>query len=355
MRYSVHTLNVGHGDSLIIELTDNQDVSWAVIDCHNPNHRQDSPTLKFLKSRNVQELEFICLTHPDRDHYSGIEQLIDHYSTGGRSFKKFYDSTTFYDLYEYAFDSDREYAELNKMYEALYLLLENNKIQISQTAPGLVLLQRGNISIMALGPDRSSVNAYVTQVGHRKKDPDSTAGVNKNLLCVMIAIDDTKHNSLLCSDAERQCIERVLNQWRKERRASRKKILFTFVKVAHHGSNKNNTNLIWKNSIDNPSFAAISAGPLYNLPNKEVVRNIIRSKTQLYCTNKGGCLVKSLPPAMRHRPIGLSPLLAMGINSISFEVLTVPPLHGNIEFLSENKPRIITEFPLPAITSIPLP
>ena len=84
----VHVLDVGHGDSLIVEFPNRQ--SFGIIDCHRhaPSHRgfgyeYDSAEpkaltyfRKLLEEGVEPHVDFACLTHPHIDHYRGYADLI---------------------------------------------------------------------------------------------------------------------------------------------------------------------------------------------------------------------------------------------------------------------------------------
>lgn len=64
----VHVLGAGRGESIVLRLPDG---GWGVVDCCASSSSDESKnsTLEFLRSRNIKELEFLCLTHPHDDHY----------------------------------------------------------------------------------------------------------------------------------------------------------------------------------------------------------------------------------------------------------------------------------------------
>ena len=73
----IHVLGAGKGESIVLAWPGNR---WGVVDCYAPslNDHNTNPTLRFLRSRGVSELEFLCLTHPHDDHFRGMSQLLEH-------------------------------------------------------------------------------------------------------------------------------------------------------------------------------------------------------------------------------------------------------------------------------------
>jgi beta-lactamase superfamily II metal-dependent hydrolase len=78
---NITILNVGHGDSIVLELITTTKTYCIVIDCNIfLNKKVYYPTSSFLKKRNIYNIDYLILTHPHRDHYSGLEVLLKDFS-----------------------------------------------------------------------------------------------------------------------------------------------------------------------------------------------------------------------------------------------------------------------------------
>lgn len=75
----LHFLNVDNGDCIIIEYEDNDTHTFGVMDCNRTSHRASAARDKLIELGATQ-LSFVCLTHPDRDHYSGLLDVLTHFS-----------------------------------------------------------------------------------------------------------------------------------------------------------------------------------------------------------------------------------------------------------------------------------
>lgn len=76
----IHILNVGHGDSIVLEYHDeNNLVSFAVIDS-NCKPGSSPRALELLKSLGANSLSFVAITHPHADHYMGMRAILEHFS-----------------------------------------------------------------------------------------------------------------------------------------------------------------------------------------------------------------------------------------------------------------------------------
>ena len=74
-----HFLNVGSGDTIIIELPEDKDGKrlLGIVDCY-----KGAKTFEYLTKLNALRpydgIAFICATHPHSDHIAGIQYLLDH-------------------------------------------------------------------------------------------------------------------------------------------------------------------------------------------------------------------------------------------------------------------------------------
>jgi beta-lactamase superfamily II metal-dependent hydrolase len=76
---NIHFLNVENGDCTILEHHNTAGIkSFGLIDC-NRTPGQDSPALAKLKELGAANLSFVCVTHPDKDHFSGIYDVLTAY------------------------------------------------------------------------------------------------------------------------------------------------------------------------------------------------------------------------------------------------------------------------------------
>ncbi len=65
---SVHYIDVGQGDSILICFPDGKSM---LVDCGNQSASSVEAVSSALKQKNVSELDYLVLTHPDLDHIGG--------------------------------------------------------------------------------------------------------------------------------------------------------------------------------------------------------------------------------------------------------------------------------------------
>jgi beta-lactamase superfamily II metal-dependent hydrolase len=75
---TIHILNVGHGDSIIVEYNGNSGTVFGIIDSNRMDN-DDPPALTKLRELGAQELSFVALTHPHKDHYKGLLEILEAY------------------------------------------------------------------------------------------------------------------------------------------------------------------------------------------------------------------------------------------------------------------------------------
>jgi beta-lactamase superfamily II metal-dependent hydrolase len=74
----MHVLGAGKGESIVLRWPGKMGDEWGVVDCFASSVRDPDTnhTLRFLQERGVNELAFLCLTHPHDDHFLGMSQLL---------------------------------------------------------------------------------------------------------------------------------------------------------------------------------------------------------------------------------------------------------------------------------------
>lgn len=72
----VHIFGGGEGESIVLKLPNGH---WGVVDCFASNleNPETNESLTFLRKRGVASLEFLCMTHPHKDHFRGMSQFLD--------------------------------------------------------------------------------------------------------------------------------------------------------------------------------------------------------------------------------------------------------------------------------------
>jgi beta-lactamase superfamily II metal-dependent hydrolase len=87
-------LYCGSGDTILLELGAG---NWGLLDCNLTDESGSWQALREQLDQNgVHRLTFVCLSHPDRDHYHGMRELLEErffdQATNSPRFDQFWDS-----------------------------------------------------------------------------------------------------------------------------------------------------------------------------------------------------------------------------------------------------------------------
>jgi beta-lactamase superfamily II metal-dependent hydrolase len=169
----IHFLNVGFGDTILIEFPQDKDGkrSYGLVDCYNAKK-----TKKYLKELQktrpgITQFKFICATHPHWDHIAGIDSLLN---------DKKYRPEEFWDS-GFRHESKTYIKILNS------LLLQN--IKTRRISSGWEWYN-GKVSITALAPSIRLRNRYATY------------GVDMNNASIVLRIEHHKENILTIKSLE---------------------------------------------------------------------------------------------------------------------------------------------------------
>ncbi|MAX71366.1 MAG: hypothetical protein CMC76_09745 [Flavobacteriaceae bacterium] len=261
--------NVGQGDSIIIEWKEGSLYKIGIIDC-NQISSSDNPVLDHIIDTETKEIEFILLSHPHKDHYSGFLSLIKYCIENQIVIKRFlHTGIVSIDYLKAASRSVVEIKELANLYKLLMDLRDKGDLIMNSIDdnPDTIKNLSDGFKLEFLAPSSIEIDNYIRGVNFPFDEEHSTSNPNGNWLCSIIKIHNDNTSVLLSSDAESQ----VLNRLNKKngRLKSQKAIL---VQVPHHGSSKNLNKTFWTGlSKYQKTYAVISVGKnSYRHPSKEV-------------------------------------------------------------------------------------
>lgn len=135
---TVHFLDVGQADCTLIQLPNGEE---ALIDAGN--YGDGSYITSYLKNLNVDDIEYLILTHPHEDHIGSAKEIIN--------------SFTIEKVYMPDVSSD------SNLYESTKLAIENKGIEIIYAEPGLEIIDSPDLKFQLLSPKSmyySELNEY---------------------------------------------------------------------------------------------------------------------------------------------------------------------------------------------------
>lgn len=71
---SVHFIDVGQGDAILLSYTEDGNTEYALIDAGD--NSKGTAVQKYLMDNGVDHLKYLILTHPDADHIGGADVII---------------------------------------------------------------------------------------------------------------------------------------------------------------------------------------------------------------------------------------------------------------------------------------
>lgn len=231
----VHYLDVDQGDSIFIELPNNETMLIDAAESY-----QSENIINYLKNLNYQKIDYVIGTHPHTDHIGGLKDIINTFEIGKIYMPKVVSTT--------------------KTYESLLMAIKDKNLKINTAKAGTSIIDTDTLKINILAPNN---NIYTE--------------LNNYSVVTKITYGTTKF--LFMGDAEK-LIENEIKE----------NVTADVIKIGHHGSNTSS-------SIDfikkvNAKYGIISVGlnNKYNLPKEETITNWENSGTKIYLTSTNGTI-----------------------------------------------------------------
>lgn len=231
----VHYLDVGQGDSIFIELPNNETMLIDAAESY-----QSENIINYLKNLNYQKIDYVIGTHPHTDHIGGLKDIINTFEIGKIYMPKVVSTT--------------------KTYESLLMAIKDKNLKINTAKAGTSIIDTDTLKINILAPN----NSIYTELNNYSVVTKITYGTTK---------------FLFMGDAEKLSENEI-----------KENVTADVIKIGHHGSNTSS-------SIDfikkvNAKYGIISVGlnNKYNLPKEETITNWKNSGTKIYLTSTNGTI-----------------------------------------------------------------
>lgn len=231
----VHYLDVGQGDSIFVELPNNETMLIDAAESY-----QSENIINYLKNLNYQKIDYVIGTHPHTDHIGGLKNIINTFEIGKIYMPKVVSTT--------------------KTYESLLMAIKDKNLKINTAKAGTSIIDTDALKINILAPN----NSIYTELNNYSVVTKITYGTTK---------------FLFMGDAEKLSENEI-----------KENVTADIIKIGHHGSNTSS-------SIDfikkvNAKYGIISVGlnNKYNLPKEETITNWENSGTKIYLTSTNGTI-----------------------------------------------------------------
>lgn len=279
---TIHVLGAGKGESIVIQLPNGR---WGVVDCYSSSLDDiaTNATYGFLVENAVEELEFICMTHPHDDHYRGIGQLLDRFRTryfwhsGSQSVSQFKAHVNYVrcEAEGYAADSGRAYLEI---WQKIDELRRQKLTRLKESRPTTVLYpvpldENANFRIVGLAPSgnqaaiyhRGFLDCFDDEGRFKKRLPHD----HQNRISVALLLEYGSTRIVLGGDVESPGWADVLQE------ISPNLLDAALVKVSHHGSTNGYCPNLWKYfSASQKPLAVVTSYVAQGLPRRNALDHI---------------------------------------------------------------------------------
>ncbi len=236
---TVTVLDVGQGDSTLIELPDGKTM---LIDAAEAE--EAGKIITYIQSRGIEQLDYVVATHPHADHIGGMSAILSAFPVG--------------EIWMPDAPSDTQ------TYEKLLLTVEEKNIPLHVAKAGKAILSAKGLEIDLLSP-----------IGEKYSDLNHYSAV--------VSLRFGKTRFLFMGDAEGINESEILQ--------SGADLSADLLKLGHHGSNTSSTEAFVR--AVNPIWGVISCGTgnKYGHPNSETLSLFAKLSITLCRTDLEGNLL----------------------------------------------------------------
>jgi beta-lactamase superfamily II metal-dependent hydrolase len=284
----IHFKNVGQGDSILLEWISKGKNKIGVIDCKRYGGR--NPIKDHFKKIDWEstDLEFIYLSHPHFDHFSGMDELISYCEKKNIFIKKF--GHTFNNEQRYLDWSnlnDYQNSRLKELISHIIELKEQRKIgNIEIIVKRYNLPLNSKFSLQCIRPSDEEQREF-TRLAYKKgfrKNNIKVQSKRFNLFSTFFLLYTNNSFCILSSDITFESLSRILAE--DEEFFEGKKLLLA--QVPHHGSIENHYKDFWNSlirDINTPSVISSGEHKKYLHPHYNVVKDFSDMSFKIYSTN----------------------------------------------------------------------
>lgn len=231
----VHYLDVGQGDSIFIELPNNETMLIDAAESY-----QSENIINYLKNLNYQKIDYVIGTHPHTDHIGGLKDIINTFEIGKIYMPKVVSTT--------------------KTYESLLMAIKDKNLKINTAKAGTSIIDTDALKINILAPNSETYTE-----------------LNNYSVVTKITYGTTKF--LFMGDAEKLSENEI-----------KENVTADVIKIGHHGSNTSSSIDFIKKVNAKYGIISVSLNNKYNLPKEETITNWENSGTKIYLTSINGTI-----------------------------------------------------------------
>lgn len=282
-------LNVDQGDSIILKWETKEGFKFGIVDSNLVNDTRNR-TKEYLINEKIESIEFVILSHPHDDHYSGLEGVLQYCFEKKIPIKNFYH--TAYNTPEYlqaAVDSAAGAIKLIKLFTFIrdHRKAMNMNVKVIEYDIDRPIHLSDELEMYVLSPSENEREDYVKKVLPKIIEETGANNPNANFLSTILKIIPKAKDwyVLLTADAEIRSFRRILKH--KDIPSQEAVILG---QIPHHGASHNHNKKFWQgiNKNNNPN-AVVSVGRNhYKHPVPSVIKFFKDERFKVYSTQQKG-------------------------------------------------------------------
>lgn len=284
---TINFLNVGQGDSIVLEWDYNGTTKYGIIDCKLTNN--GNPIIDYLNVIKPTQIEFIILSHPHTDHFSGMIDLLEYLVLNKIDIRYYMHTGTLSpNRIKIAVKGPDASYELGKLYTLIYNLKKSHNLKVVPLNEMAYPSSLNNLwRFIAYSPSTTELDKYSSSANYNlinsEEDPENEK--KGNLLSTFFVFFTDKSYILLTSDCEKDSFFRIDSD--RDCRELFQKRRLILAQIPHHGSAKNYKSIFWKKKKDKAlkTPAIISVGRnIYKHPSLDVINDLEKLQYTVYTT-----------------------------------------------------------------------
>ena len=264
------------GESIIVLIKTDGKVRYSgVIDCYEKStkKKQNNITKKILDDNKVENLDFICWTHPDLDHSKGLDKIMNEYT----------DENTLFWLPAGVYSNERGKEKLENIFKEVDKKAEIGNLDSAQTGHELLYqkeiifsnkYETYKLYAKALTPIPSMIYMKKKNKTYRPNDYSVS-------FCMGVICNEKRMNCrfLFTGDVEDDAIKSgIMPNIKKDSE-------FNFLKIPHHGSSSSESLSDYIGKCEYACSTVFRLGKA-NDPEKEIMEKYNRKIHKMFITNK---------------------------------------------------------------------
>ncbi|HEY4288004.1 MAG TPA: hypothetical protein VGN00_12955 [Puia sp.] len=282
--------DVGQGDSILLEWIDGGVSKIGIIDCNRTLRK--NPVLEHIKGTGYRNIEFILLSHPHIDHYSGMVELLTYLEKEKIPIDSFGHTlhllaTDYYKYLDGAEVGTEAKRELESLIDKVDILRKKGIIRkIDFIVEGTSIDITDDVVLNCLSPGSSEASIYMKAVDLEPIKNKTRASQSANHLSTIFKLTIGEKYHLLTSDSETLTFDRLIREKKGYETLMKKEL--EVCQVPHHGASRNYHPSFWQDikRISKPQ-AVVSAGlhETYKHPHLSVLIGFHERGYTIHSTN----------------------------------------------------------------------